>query len=365
MKKSLLTVLFILAILAGQAQEMWNIADSIRKRRFVPSLSYAVITADSIIEMAAIGYKKIRTHDTITLTSRYHLGGNTTAFTSFIAAQLVLKGKIKWNTKLADLFSDIIKPARPAYQNVTLADVLAQSTGLPSYNSVFEIKNMPVLKGKSGTEQRVDFLKWILQRKNAADSAGRKPVKYTNAGSIVAAAMLEKASGKSYEQLMDEYVNKPLGINVKYGFPNKSDVKDTWGHAQISGKFQGTPPNDWWGLIITPGLQPIDANISVADYAKFAMDNLRGLTGKKATMPQRSYELLHYAYPDYSMGWGNLEVNGNHISESDGSLTTFFAHIEIHKDKNLAVIVLCNSGDNAAKAASLNLARALREHYMK
>lgn len=365
MEKRILLVCFLISTLVIQAQEMWNTADSIRKKRFVPSLSYAVMNADSVLEIASVGYKKIRARDTITLTSRYHLGGNTTAFTAYIATQLVLKGKIKWNTKLADLYPDIMKKARPEYKDITLVDALAQRGGLPSYNTVFEIKNMPPLKGKNGTEQRKEFLEWILQRKSTADSLGRKPVKYTNAGSIVAAAMLEKVSGKTYEQLMDEYVNKPLDINVKYNFPNRSDAKDTWGHAEIHGKFQGTPPDDWWGLVFTSGLQPIDANISITDYAKFAMDNLRGLTGKKAIMPQRSYELMHYAYPDYSMGWGNLEINGNHISESDGDFTTFFAHIEIHKDKNLAVVVLCNSGDNSAKAASLNLARALREHYMK
>lgn len=365
MTKKILPVLFLFAFFSTQAQEMAHVADSIRKSRFVPSLAYAVMSSDSVIEMAAVGVKKLRTRDSVTVKSRYHLGNNTTGLTAYIAAQLVASGKIMWNTKLATLFPDIMKTARAEYKEITLADILSQRAGLISFNTVDEIRKMPVLKGQDGPTQRKDFLSWITKQRGLGDSVGRKPVRYTNAGSIVAAAMLEKVSGKPYKELMEEYVNKPLGINVKFRFPNRNDVKDTWGHANIAGVFQGVPPDDWWGLLITPGLEPIDANLSIQDYAKFAIDNLRGLENKKALMPQRAYQLLQYAYPDYSMGWGNLEVDGNHIAESDGTLTTFFVHIEVHKEKDLAIVVFCNAGNNSAKGASLNLARELRLHYMQ
>jgi hypothetical protein len=68
--------------------------------------------------------------------------------------------------------------------------------------------------------------------------------------------------------------------------------------------------------------------------------------------------------PVYSIGWSSLEINNNHISESDGTAGTFFCHVEIIQDKNIAIIVMANSGDNAAKGAVLNLARAIREMYV-
>jgi CubicO group peptidase (beta-lactamase class C family) len=321
----------MLGFLSTQAQEMAKVADSIRKSRFVPSLAYAVMNTDSIIEMAAVGFKKLRAPDTVTIKSRYHLGNNTTGLTAYIAAQLVAKGKIMWNTKLAVLFPDALKTARPEYKDVTLADILSQRAGFVSFNTRDEIRKMPHMKGYDGITQRKDFVSWITHQRGTADSLGRKPVRYTNAGSIVAAAMLEKVTGKTYAELMEEYVNKPLGINVKFRFPNRSDVTETWGHANIGGVFQGVPPDEWWQVVISPAMEPVDANLSIQDYAKFAIDNLRGLENKKAIMPQRAYELLQFAYPDYAMGWGNLEVDGNHIAESDGGLTTFFVHIEVHK----------------------------------
>jgi len=77
----------------------------------------------------------------------------------------------------------------------------------------------------------------------------------------------------------------------------------------------------------------------------------------KALLPARQYELMHYSSPNYGLGWSNLEVNGTHISESDGTLGTFFSHVEILKEKNLAIVILCNSGDNGGKGAVINLAR--------
>jgi len=73
--------------------------------------------------------------------------------------------------------------------------------------------------------------------------------------------------------------------------------------------------------------------------------------------------MMHYIYPEYAFGWSNLEVNGNHISECDGTVGTFYSHVEIIKEKNIAVIVLCNSGDTGGKGAAINLARLLREQY--
>src|SRR5882724_8930023 len=80
------------------AQDTRRIADSVRLRRRIPALVYAVVSSDSILLMEGVGYKQFRTKDSISLSNRFHLGSATVSFTSFIAVQLVAKGKLKWNT---------------------------------------------------------------------------------------------------------------------------------------------------------------------------------------------------------------------------------------------------------------------------
>src|SRR4051812_38664855 len=99
--------LFLLLPVFSVAQDIRHVADSIRLRRRVPALAYAIVSADSIYNMGAVGYRRLRTKDTVKINNRFHMGSATITLTSFIAAQLVDKGKIKWNTSLFTLFPEL------------------------------------------------------------------------------------------------------------------------------------------------------------------------------------------------------------------------------------------------------------------
>lgn len=360
--KKIIFGLFIIISASTYAQKFTSLADSVRKSRFVPSLSYAVLNTDGIIDMGAVGYIKLRSKDTVNVKNIYHLGGNTINFTAYIAAQLVAKGKLKWNTKVVDVFPAFKSSARPEYMSITFVDALSQRAGVPKMNIYTDFTSRPTFNGTE-TERHVAFTEWVLQRPGLYDSAtGKMPLVYSNGSAVIAVAMMEKLTGKTYETLLDEFVNKPFGISVKFHWPNTLDKNEPWGHTDETGNILPTAPDHWWRM--TPAFYAAcDANISVVDYAKFIQDDLRGQRGLSAKLPQKTYELLHYAYPEYAIGWGNVDVNGNHIAEHDGTLSTFYCHVEIHKEKNLAIIVMCNAGSTPGKAACLNLARLIRENY--
>ena len=77
--------------------------------------------------------------------------------------------------------------------------------------------------------QRRDFSLWLLQRPGLDVNRKNKMV-ISVVGYGVAAAMLEKASGVSWEKMLDEYINKPMGIAAGTGWPNKISEQQPWGH---------------------------------------------------------------------------------------------------------------------------------------
>ena len=89
------------------AQNISDKIDSIRIRYQIPALEIAVISSDSILDMKAFGTNKINSNVKVTLQNRFHLGSNTKAITSFIAADLVSQGKINWNTDFFHLFPEL------------------------------------------------------------------------------------------------------------------------------------------------------------------------------------------------------------------------------------------------------------------
>jgi CubicO group peptidase (beta-lactamase class C family) len=362
--RKLFIAFFLLAVSVSFAQDFRQVADSIRIRRRIPALTYALFSSDSIYSIGAVGYKILRTKDTVNFYNRYHLGSATASFTAYVAAQLVNKGKINWNTSVFKLFPEFKNKATNS-KDITLSDLLSQRSGLPPLNNYKDLYIIPEFPG-TVYQKRILAAEWIL-------SGGKQPIEntqgnrflFTNANALIAGIMLEKVTGKSWEDLVMEYVNKPLGISVKFGFPNRLDKNQTWGHwGNEGGVFQPLAPDHWYA--VNPVYAPAaDVNITVTDYVKFIQDHLRGINGKKSILPTRIYEVLDTSYSFHSFDRRDQVNLANDILEMDGTAGSFYTHAEIIPSKNIGIIVMANGGDNACKAGVLNLTTIIREAVLK
>src|SRR3989442_9763919 len=90
----------------------------------------AVLRGERIIAQGAAGVRKRGTAERITLDNQFHLGSCTKAMTATLVAMLVEEGKLNWTTTLGELFADTVKPMHPAWEKVTLRQVLAHRAGL-------------------------------------------------------------------------------------------------------------------------------------------------------------------------------------------------------------------------------------------
>jgi CubicO group peptidase (beta-lactamase class C family) len=360
--RTLFTVLFLAATSVCFSQSMIKAADSIRRVRGIPCIGYAVFTTDKILDQGVAGYRKYRTRDSVQLTDRFHIGTNTFAFTSWIAARLVETGKIKWTTTYSALFPQNKNKVQPAFQNIALKDLLSNITGLPSYTNVTDFANVPFFATDVMTQRR-DFAFWVLQRPGLEANRKNKMVPSV-AGYAVAASMLEKASGLPWETMLEEYINKPLGISAKTGWPNKLSEEQPAGHWARYGALAPEPANTW--VKPHPAIIPaFDINISIGDYAKFLQQHLKGLRGEKAYLSQKTFELMHFGLPDYSLGWQNAVIGKDRVSYHTGDSHLFVTYVELIPEKNIGILVVGNNGESMGRGGVLNLCRLLRDQYMK
>src|SRR5678816_3095490 len=93
-------------------------------------LAAAVLRGERINAQGAAGVRKRGTAERITLNDRFHLGSCTKAMTATLVAMLVEDGKLNWTTTLRELFGDTLTPMHPAWEKVTLRQVLAHRAGL-------------------------------------------------------------------------------------------------------------------------------------------------------------------------------------------------------------------------------------------
>lgn len=357
LKTLIFTPLFLLSFLAS-AQNTRNDIDSIRLQYHIPEVSYAVTTDSKILTINTLGLHSINLKDPATLNDRFHLGSNTKAMTAFIIAKYVESGKLKWNTKFFDIFPEWKINSKSYYFNITLEQLLSHRAGIQP----FQGDNDPVIPELTGNkrEKREKFGKFVLTLDPVLPDENNSFV-YSNAGYTLATLMLEKTTGKSWEDLVEKVFNKDLKLNVGFSWPENQIKKDTWGHSFDNGILNPVPSNTDYHLDYT---EPAgDLNIKLSDYVKFIQMNIQGLEGQNNYLKAATYNYLHNHFENYSLGWFNIKENNINWSTHSGTAGTYFTLVHIDKTNLLGYIIFTNSFSEETTNGVKLIMRYLKKTY--
>ncbi|HXJ73470.1 MAG TPA: serine hydrolase domain-containing protein, partial [Candidatus Dormibacteraeota bacterium] len=285
----------------------------------------AVLRGERIIAQGAAGVRKRGTAEHITLDDRFHLGSCTKPMTATLVAMLVEEGKLNWTATLGELFAETVKPMHPAWEKVTLRQVLAHLSGLrfdpDGLAQVFNLFRAPYASLRRGAElmrhprstlrtlpqQRLEIMRQALSRPPGIPPGTK--YWYSNEGYILAGAVLEQLTGRAWEDLMRERLFQPLGITTGgFGPPGSPGTTDQpWGHSSFAGKplDPGSPAAQFPLYYGPAGL----AHMTITDWAKFIGLHLRGDPANPhchaALLKLDTFAELHAVAPTtpYSKGW--------------------------------------------------------------
>src|SRR5208283_3353439 len=285
----------------------------------------AVLRGERIIAQGVAGVRKRGTAKRITLDDRFLLNSCTKPMTATLVAMLVEEGKLNWATTLGELFADTVKPMHPAWEKVTIRQVLAHRAGLrldpDCLARVFNLMRAPYTSLRSAPElmrpprarlgtlpqQRLEIARQALSRlpKIPADTK----YWYSNEGYILAGVVLEQLTGRAWEDLMRERLFQPLDISTGgFGPPGTAGKTDQpWGHSSVLGKplDPGSPAANFPLYYGPAGM----AHMTITDWAKFIGLHLRGDPAnphcQAALLKLDTFAELHAVPPTatYSKGW--------------------------------------------------------------
>ncbi len=289
----------------------------------------SVLRGERIIAQGVAGVRKRGTAERITLDDRFHLGSCAKAMTATLVAMLVEEGRLNWTTTLGELFADTVKPLHPAWEKVTLRQVLAHRSGLrldPDglarvFNLLFlapyaSLRSLPEsMRSSEETlpQQRLEIARQALSRPPKIPPGTK--YWYSNVGYILAGAVLEHLTGRAWEDLMRERLFQPLGISTGgFGPPGAAGKTDQpWGHSPVVGKpiDPGSPAAEFPLYYGPAGL----AHMTITDWAKFIGLHLRGDPAnphcQAALLKLDTFAELHAVAPTttYFMGWIMRRIN--------------------------------------------------------
>ena len=138
-----------------------------------------------------------------TADTRFRLGSITKQFTATLVLRQVEQGRIRLDGKLSDYLPDY----RPdTGQKVTIHHLLTHTSGIPSYTD-----SATFFSEVSRDPYPVDeFVKKFCSGDLEFEPGSK--FHYDNSGYFLLGALLEKVSGRSYEQLLREEILDPLGM---------------------------------------------------------------------------------------------------------------------------------------------------------
>ncbi len=325
-----------------------------------------VVRADGAAVIGSAGVKRDGESAAIERGNLFHLGSNTKAFTATMIARLVETGKLSWATTPLDVFPELRATLHPALKDVTLEQLLSHHAGIAPYSdsSEKEYKALPPISG-SAVEQRIKFSAWVLQHKPAL--APGKKGSYSNAGFVIAAAMAERVTGSSWEELVTAHVLEPLGIHAVYAWPATGDRGQPWGHSETKKGLKAQDPADELEQL-PPFLLPAGGMaMSMGDYGKFLQEHLRGLEGKKSSfLSVETIRKLHSSsmMDKYALGWGIAPVDGVPSSSHTGSAGSFYAVVVLQPGRDVAVAVVTNSDGVRSETSAKKVLKALLAQHL-
>jgi len=288
-------------------------------------MAAAVLRGGRIIAQGAAGVRKRGSAERITPDDLFLLNSCTKPMTATLVAMLVEEGRLNWTTTLGEVFADTVKPMHPAWEKVTLRQVLAHRAGLPfdpdGMVRVFNLFRAPYAslrrspelmrppRARLGTlpQQRLEIAKQALSRPPGIPPDTK--YWYSNVGYILAGAVLEHLTGRAWEDLMRERLFQPLGISTGgFGQPGTAGKTDQpWGHSSFVGKpiDPGSPAAQFPWYYGPAGM----VHMTITDWAKFIGLHLRGDPTnphcQAALLKPDTFAELHAVAPaaTYSKGW--------------------------------------------------------------
>lgn len=186
----------------------------------------AVSQDGELIYINTIGFSDIENSQKADTQTKYRIGSISKTFTSVLVLKAVEEHKLKLNQTLEKYF-----PKLKNADKITIQDLLMHRSGIPNITN------------------DKDYLKWNTQAKtekelteliseSGSDFEPDQKAEYSNSNFILLTFILEKTYQKSYAQLLQSYIIKPLELkNTKLG----SSINTTENES-LSYHFDG---KDW------------------------------------------------------------------------------------------------------------------------
>ncbi|MFF1823610.1 serine hydrolase [Kribbella sp. NPDC058245] len=304
----------------------------------VPGATLGILRGDELVQ-AATGVLNKKTGVEVTTDSLFQIGSITKVWTTTLVMQLVDEGLLDLDAPLIAVLPELQLSDPDVAKQVTMRHLLTHTSGVDG--DVFEDTG----RGDDCLEKYVDVLAEVSQNHPLGATWS-----YCNSGFSLAGRVIEKLTGKTWDQVLRERLIAPLGLEHTVTLPEEALM-----HRAAVGHVDGDQLAPVWGLQRSAGPAGLISS-TVADVLAFARLHLDGGVAPDGTrlLPEAAVAEMaakHADVPDkasvdsWGLGWMRFEWGGQPVIGHDGGTIGQVAMLRLLPSEGLAVTLLTNGGN--------------------
>ncbi|HVV85127.1 MAG TPA: serine hydrolase domain-containing protein [Kofleriaceae bacterium] len=344
------------------------LVEAARAQAGVPGAAVAIVHGGKVVFSQGFGVRSIRTRKPVTASTRFLIGGTTTALTSFLVARLVDQGKLAWDAPLAGALPGFALANTDDTARVQVRHTLCACTGLP----------------RQDLEQTFEFQGWDAD-KRLASLATMTPTGFgetyqpsdlmTAAGGWAAGHAFD---GKdklpvAFDKAMKKLVLDPLKMrHTTFDFrkagghdfasPNGQNLDQGWVELPVAyeeGSAGLAPARGAWS---TAGDL---ASYMLVELAKGARGHGKPLVGEQALLARRAPGVKIDEESSYGLGLMVTSDHGVTVLHQGGGTMGFTSDLFMLPDQDVGVVVLTNAGATSDYSTANAFLAAVRQGFLE
>ncbi|OLF19172.1 serine hydrolase [Actinophytocola xanthii] len=296
---------------------------------------------DELVEVAH-GTLHVRTGAPVSTDALFQIGSITKVWTATVAMALVDDGLLGLDTPVAEVLPELRLADPDVTKAVTVRHLLNHTSGIDG--DVFTDTG----RGDDCLERYVEVL---------GDAGQNHPLgatwSYCNSGYALLGRVIEKVTGKTWDQAMRERLFTPLGLAHSVTLPEEALMFATaMGHDERAGELV---PAQVWGLPRSIGPAGLVTS-TVGDVLAFARMHLTGglaadgtrVLSAESTAAMAAHEAdlpdKHVLGDSWGLGWIRFGWDGRRLLGHDGNTLGQAAFLRVLPEEGIAVALLTNGG---------------------
>ena len=258
--------------------------------------------------------------------TKFRLGSITKQFTGMLIMMLVADGKIELEAPMLTYLPDYRKDIG---EKVTIHHLLTHTSGIPSYTDSEEFMMTKVRNHYDPDKFVVEFCSGDLLYEPGSQYA------YNNSAYFILGLIIEKVTGMTYAEALEERIFKPLGMNDS-GYDSYSEIipKRATGYRVGENGYENA-----WFLDMSIPYAAGSLYSTVEDLYKWD----RSLYTNQLLSEELKKKMFTPFLNNYAYGWSLGEHDGHPYMDHGGGIFGFNTYLIRGYEDDMFSVVLGNS----------------------